>query len=222
MCSILICKAYFVWLLTFQVSTPPSSWLFPLFIPGQTVTVLNGPVLAVDKDVGANAVVKYRLLGDRMNFFTVDSETGNAAPPAASGQQFTAVMQSFFYSSSIKVWYACVRGLRWTARPSKSLALSCIWWRRTSEVWTVAFLSRWPFWTRTTTLQSSARPLSACGSLKTAPLVGDWMLSLRSLSDFMGFLHIFKVQCVKFLRNPIFKEARLKCVLYLGHCHCCP
>lgn len=57
--------------------------------------MLNGPVLAVDKDVGANAAVKYRLLGDRMNFFTVDSETGNAAPPAASGQQFTAAMQSF-------------------------------------------------------------------------------------------------------------------------------
>lgn len=94
----------------------------------------------MDKDVGANAVVKYRLLGDRMSFFTIDSESGNAAPPAASGQQFTAVMQFFFllllffYSSSIKVWYACVRGQRWTARPSKSLALSSIWWRKTSEV----------------------------------------------------------------------------------------
>lgn len=65
--------------------------------------MLNGPVLAVDKDVGANAVVKYCLLRDRMNFFTVDSETGNTAAPVASGPKFTAVMQSFFYSSSIKV-----------------------------------------------------------------------------------------------------------------------
>ncbi|XP_075331797.1 cadherin-23 isoform X2 [Odontesthes bonariensis] len=44
--------------------------------PGSTVTVLNGPVLAEDKDIGPNSVVKYRLLGTRVDLFTVDSETG--------------------------------------------------------------------------------------------------------------------------------------------------
>ncbi|CAG04741.1 unnamed protein product [Tetraodon nigroviridis] len=43
---------------------------------GTTVTVLNGPVLAKDNDTGANAVVKYKLLGARMNIFTVDANTG--------------------------------------------------------------------------------------------------------------------------------------------------
>uniref|UniRef100_A0A3Q3WPX5 Cadherin-23 n=1 Tax=Mola mola TaxID=94237 RepID=A0A3Q3WPX5_MOLML len=43
---------------------------------GTSVTVLNGPVLAQDKDIGANTVVKYRLLGDRMDLFTVEANTG--------------------------------------------------------------------------------------------------------------------------------------------------
>ncbi|XP_057704908.1 cadherin-23 isoform X1 [Corythoichthys intestinalis] len=43
---------------------------------GSNVTVLNGPILAVDKDIGANAVVKYRLLGARVDLFTVDAKTG--------------------------------------------------------------------------------------------------------------------------------------------------
>lgn len=57
------------------------SSLVPLFICahplGHTVTVLNGPVLAEDKDIGPNAVVKYHLLGARMDLFTVDANTGN-------------------------------------------------------------------------------------------------------------------------------------------------
>ncbi|XP_070398263.1 cadherin-23 isoform X1 [Nothobranchius furzeri] len=43
---------------------------------GSVVTILNGPVLAEDKDVGINAVVTYRLLGARVDLFTVDSNTG--------------------------------------------------------------------------------------------------------------------------------------------------
>ncbi|XP_068183037.1 cadherin-23 [Antennarius striatus] len=43
---------------------------------GSTVTVLNGPVLAKDKDIGPNALVKYRLLGIRVDLFTVDANTG--------------------------------------------------------------------------------------------------------------------------------------------------
>ncbi|KAJ8014075.1 hypothetical protein DPEC_G00036490 [Dallia pectoralis] len=43
---------------------------------GSSVTVLNGPVMAEDKDMGANAVVRYRLLGTRLDLFTVDSATG--------------------------------------------------------------------------------------------------------------------------------------------------
>ncbi|XP_028278698.1 cadherin-23 [Parambassis ranga] len=43
---------------------------------GSTVTVLNGPVLAEDRDIGPNAVVRYRLLGARVDLFTVDTNTG--------------------------------------------------------------------------------------------------------------------------------------------------
>ncbi|XP_049336962.1 cadherin-23 isoform X2 [Astyanax mexicanus] len=42
---------------------------------GTTVTILNGPVLAVDRDVGVNAVVKYGLLGSRVDLFTINSTT---------------------------------------------------------------------------------------------------------------------------------------------------
>uniref|UniRef100_A0A8C9TL15 Cadherin-related 23 n=1 Tax=Scleropages formosus TaxID=113540 RepID=A0A8C9TL15_SCLFO len=44
--------------------------------PGTTLTVLNGPVLAEDRDIGPNAVVRYRLLGPRLDLFTADSITG--------------------------------------------------------------------------------------------------------------------------------------------------
>lgn len=50
---------------------------------GTTVTVLNGPVLAKDNDTGANAVVKYKLLGARMNIFTVDANTGKTVNHSA-------------------------------------------------------------------------------------------------------------------------------------------
>lgn len=43
--------------------------------------MLNGPVLAEDKDIGPNAVVKYRLLGARVDLFTVDAITGNIMTP---------------------------------------------------------------------------------------------------------------------------------------------
>lgn len=43
--------------------------------------MLNGPVLAKDKDIGPNAVVKYHLLGARMDLFTVDVDTGNIVTP---------------------------------------------------------------------------------------------------------------------------------------------
>ncbi|XP_055018856.1 cadherin-23 [Boleophthalmus pectinirostris] len=44
--------------------------------PGSTVTVLNGPVLAEDKDINQNAVVKYNLTGARVDLFTVNPDTG--------------------------------------------------------------------------------------------------------------------------------------------------
>ncbi|XP_031679104.1 cadherin-23 isoform X1 [Oncorhynchus kisutch] len=43
---------------------------------GSAVSMLNGPVLAEDKDIGPNAVVRYNLLGTRQDLFTVDSDTG--------------------------------------------------------------------------------------------------------------------------------------------------
>lgn len=61
--------------------------------------MLNGPVLAEDKDIGSNAVVKYRLLGDRMNFFTVDTETGNSASPLQMEGSLQQRCSHFFFVS---------------------------------------------------------------------------------------------------------------------------
>ncbi|KAA0718279.1 Cadherin-23 Otocadherin [Triplophysa tibetana] len=43
---------------------------------GTTVVILNGPVLAEDRDIGENAVVRYRLLGARVDLFSADPLTG--------------------------------------------------------------------------------------------------------------------------------------------------
>ncbi|RXM35810.1 Cadherin-23 [Acipenser ruthenus] len=45
-------------------------------LAGTPVSVLNGPILAHDNDLGPNAVVTYRLLGSRLDLFTVDSRRG--------------------------------------------------------------------------------------------------------------------------------------------------
>ncbi|TST98568.1 Cadherin-23 [Bagarius yarrelli] len=39
---------------------------------GTTVLILNGPVLATDRDIGPNAVVKYGLMGPRVDLFTIN------------------------------------------------------------------------------------------------------------------------------------------------------
>lgn len=217
MCSISICKAYFVWLLTFQVSTPPSSWLFPLSIAGQTVTVLNGPVLAVDKDVGANAAVKYRLLGDRMNFFTVDSETGNAAPPAASGQQFTAAMQSFLLflvnQGVIRVREGAALDREAFQEPRVELYLVAedVGGLNSSVPLTVTILD-----------QNDNPPVFSPSTFsvrlpENSP-TGGWSNAFATFTErFYGIPAHFQGSVCK-----IVKEARLKCVLYLGHCHFCP
>ncbi|NXV11750.1 CAD23 protein, partial [Cepphus grylle] len=44
--------------------------------PGTLVTVLNGPILALDSDEGSNAVVTYQLLEAPLNFFVIDNGTG--------------------------------------------------------------------------------------------------------------------------------------------------
>ncbi|XP_067828518.1 cadherin-23-like isoform X2 [Heptranchias perlo] len=43
---------------------------------GTQITVMNGPISAFDNDDGPNAVVSYRLQGNRTGFFTVDRNTG--------------------------------------------------------------------------------------------------------------------------------------------------
>uniref|UniRef100_A0A4W4GSM4 Cadherin-23 n=1 Tax=Electrophorus electricus TaxID=8005 RepID=A0A4W4GSM4_ELEEL len=48
-------------------------------LPGTTVLVLNGPVLAVDRDVGPNAVVRYSLLGPRVDLFTINASTAEVS-----------------------------------------------------------------------------------------------------------------------------------------------
>lgn len=63
--------------------------------------MLNGPILAEDKDIGANAVVKYRLLGDRMNFFTVDAETGNIASRLQMERSLQQRRNLFFLSLTV-------------------------------------------------------------------------------------------------------------------------
>ncbi|XP_058044049.1 cadherin-23 [Ahaetulla prasina] len=44
--------------------------------PGTPLTVLNGPILALDDDKGINAVLTYQLLGKEKNLFSIDNRTG--------------------------------------------------------------------------------------------------------------------------------------------------
>ncbi|NXD82339.1 CAD23 protein, partial [Halcyon senegalensis] len=44
--------------------------------PGTLVTVLNGPILALDSDQGSNAVVTYQLQDSSLDLFVIDSRTG--------------------------------------------------------------------------------------------------------------------------------------------------
>lgn len=49
--------------------------------------MLNGPVLAKDNDIGPNAVVKYQLLGARMDLFTMDANTGETVSARQKGRR---------------------------------------------------------------------------------------------------------------------------------------
>ncbi|NXG28840.1 CAD23 protein, partial [Dromaius novaehollandiae] len=44
--------------------------------PGTPITVLNGPILALDGDQGSNAAVTYQLLGASPDLFVIDNRTG--------------------------------------------------------------------------------------------------------------------------------------------------
>ncbi|XP_026528519.1 cadherin-23, partial [Notechis scutatus] len=44
--------------------------------PGTPLTVLNGPILALDDDKGINAVLTYQLLGKQKDLFIIDNRTG--------------------------------------------------------------------------------------------------------------------------------------------------
>ncbi|KAH0623538.1 hypothetical protein JD844_006392, partial [Phrynosoma platyrhinos] len=44
--------------------------------PGTRITVLNGPILALDNDQGVNAVVTYQFFGAAVHLFSMDHETG--------------------------------------------------------------------------------------------------------------------------------------------------
>ncbi|XP_076829939.1 cadherin-23, partial [Brachyhypopomus gauderio] len=48
-------------------------------LPGTTVLILNGPVLAVDRDIGINAVLRYSLLGPRVDLFTINTSTAEVS-----------------------------------------------------------------------------------------------------------------------------------------------
>ncbi|NXE32689.1 CAD23 protein, partial [Ptilorrhoa leucosticta] len=47
--------------------------------PGTPVTMLNGPILALDADQGSNAVVTYRLLKASLDLFVINNKTGGEA-----------------------------------------------------------------------------------------------------------------------------------------------
>ncbi|XP_061229903.1 cadherin-23 isoform X7 [Neopsephotus bourkii] len=44
--------------------------------PGTLITVLNGPILALDSDQGSNAIVTYQFLEASLDFFVIDNRTG--------------------------------------------------------------------------------------------------------------------------------------------------
>lgn len=47
--------------------------------PGTPITVLNGPILALDADLDIYAVVTYQLLGAQSGLFDIDNSTGEAS-----------------------------------------------------------------------------------------------------------------------------------------------
>lgn len=47
--------------------------------PGTPLTVLNGPILALDADLDVYAVVTYQLLGAQSGLFDIDNSTGEAS-----------------------------------------------------------------------------------------------------------------------------------------------
>lgn len=49
--------------------------------PGTPLTVLNGPILALDADEDVYAVVTYQLLGTHSSLFDIDNSTGEASAP---------------------------------------------------------------------------------------------------------------------------------------------
>lgn len=90
---------------------------------GSTVTILNGPILAEDKDIGINAVVTYRLLGARVDLFTVNPNSGNTV----FLQRVTKKRQlrtGVSLSSSLQVSSWCVREQSWTGRRFRILGWS--------------------------------------------------------------------------------------------------
>ncbi|XP_075466716.1 cadherin-23 isoform X3 [Ascaphus truei] len=52
---------------------------------GTPITVLNGPILALDNDLGPNAVVMYRLVGAQMDLFTINNSTGVVSVKSGRG-----------------------------------------------------------------------------------------------------------------------------------------
>lgn len=47
--------------------------------PGTPVTMLSGPILALDADQGSNAVVTYELLKASPDLFVINNKTGGVA-----------------------------------------------------------------------------------------------------------------------------------------------
>lgn len=54
--------------------------------PGTPLTVLNGPILALDADLDVYAVVTYQLLGSQSGLFDINNSTGKASVPPQHSQ----------------------------------------------------------------------------------------------------------------------------------------
>lgn len=54
--------------------------------PGTPLTVLNGPILALDADLDVYAVVTYKLLGSQSGLFDIDHHSGEGSVPPQLSQ----------------------------------------------------------------------------------------------------------------------------------------
>lgn len=63
--------------------------------PGTPLTVLNGPILALDADLDVYAMVTYQLLGAQSRLFDINNSTGEASVPAQHSSPGSEFLQGW-------------------------------------------------------------------------------------------------------------------------------